>query len=264
MILEAIATAGFVSQVLRAIDLDDKALLSLRQAYDTHANAVVLFERRKEAADTSLKKLVNRKKAIYITRMQEFLNLYGQIRSIQFLPGQGIRELFNCKISAEDVQELRQMAITSKQPLSEKEQAMQFVFRGLDGSILADSKRNLEIANTQLSIAKTIYISAENMSMVMDAIAQRAEQFSTILSTLSQRFGILLNNAKIIVDQNGTDGSKYSKKDIAILCDCMNFADAIKKYLDIPILNQDGSVTEETLKALEEGKALLSQFQQQV
>ena len=264
MILETIAVAGLFAQAWRSIELDDKALLSLQRAYDTHANAVALFERRKEAADTSLKKLVNRKKAIYITRMQEFLDLYNQIRTIQFLPGQGIRELFTCSISAEDVGELRQMSITSKQPLSEKELAIHFIFHGLGGSMLADSKRNLEIANTQLSIAKTMYTSAENMSMVMDAIGQRAEQFSTLLSTLSQRFGVLLQNTKSIIERNGADGSKYSEREIAMLSDCVNFADAIKKFLDVPILNRDGSVTEESLKALEEGKSFLCRFQQQV
>lgn len=264
MILEAMAVAGLVAQALRAANLDDKALISLQQAYDTHADAVVLFERRKEAADKSLKKLVNRKKAIYTTRIQEFLELYGQIRLIQFLPGQGIRELFNCSISAEDVQELRQMALTSKQPLSEKELIMRYVFGGLGGYMLADSKRNLEIANTQLSISRTIYTSAENMAMVMDAIGQRAEQFSTLLSGLSQRFGVLIQNARSVIERNGADVGKYSEQDIAILGDCMNFADAIKKYLDIPILNRNGSVTEESLKALNDGKGFLSQFQQQV
>lgn len=262
MILEALAIT--FAQAWMASDLDDKALNTLRRAYDTHADAVVLFERKKVAADTSLKKLVNRKKAIYTTRMQEFLELYGRIHTIQFCPGKGIQELFHCSFSTEDAQELHQMAITSMKPLSEKESALRFIFLGVGNSMLADSKRAVQIADTQAHIANAMHAHAKTMSIMVEAIGQRAEQFSALLAELSKRFGAYLSAAREIIDRNGNDGDKYSEKELAILTDCMNFADAIKRYLDIPILSQDGSVTEVSLRALEDGKETLRQFQKQV
>ena len=264
MILEALAIGGTFVQAWRASDLDNKAFNTLRRAYDTHADAVVLFERKKEAADISLKKLVNRKKAIYTTRMQEFLELYGRIHTIHFRPGKGIQELFSCTFSTEDAKELQQLAITSMKPLSEKESALRFIFLGVGNSMLADSKRAVQIANTQVRIANAMYAHAETMSIMVEAIGQRAEQFSTLLAELNKQFGAYLNTAREIIDRNGNDGDKYSENELAILTDCMNFADAIKRYLDIPILSQDGSVTEVSLKALEDGKRTLRQFQRQV
>ena len=38
---------------------------------------------------------------------------------------------------------------------------------------------------------------------------------------------------------------------------CVNLAAGIKDILDVPILNQDGSVTEASLKALESGTTRL-------
>ena len=49
MLTEALILAGIgtFAQMWKSIDLDDDALCALRRAYDTHANAVVLFERKK-------------------------------------------------------------------------------------------------------------------------------------------------------------------------------------------------------------------------
>lgn len=196
--------------------------------------------------------------------MQEFLELYGQIHTIHFCPGKGIQELFSCSFSTEDAKELQQMAITSMQPLSEKESALRFIFLGVGNSMLANSKRAVEIASTQVNIAKTMHAHAKTMSIMVEAIGQRAEQYSTLLAELSKRFSSYLNEAREIIGRNGNNGDKYSKEELAILTDCMNFADAIKKYLDIPILSQDGSVTEVSLKALENGKRTLLQFQREV
>ncbi len=264
MLTEALILAGIgtFAQMWKSTDLDDDALRALRRAYDTHANAVVLFERKKEIADASLRKLVNRKKALYSTRMKEFLELYGRIHEIEFRPGRGIQELFKSPaFTTESAQELRTMAATSMKPLSDKEMAVKFLFGGLGNCAIAESKRAVQIANTQVKIAKTMYAQAETMSIMVEAIGQRADQFSTLLSELSKRFGVYLQAATQIIDRNGRNGENYSDQEMAILTDCMNFADAIKKYLDIPILSQDGSVTAASLAALENGKQTLRQFQ---
>ena len=45
---------------------------------------------------------------------------------------------------------------------------------------------------------------------------------------------------------------------------CINLAQAVKAILDVPILNADGSVTEASLAALEEGERRLQELQQNV
>lgn len=151
-----------LAQAWKASDIDEQTFNTLKKAHDKHADAIALFERHKEAADTSLLKLVNRKKGILSTRMNRFITVYEQIRRIDFQPGDGILELYSNTLSVKQAEELEVMAVTSMQPLSEKELMAKFLFGGIIGTgvgnmILADSKRNAEIANSQKRIANTLY-----------------------------------------------------------------------------------------------------------
>ena len=76
MLIETIALGITFAQAWKANDLDNKSLNTLKKAYDTHANAIALFERHKQDADASLRKLVNRKKGILSTRMNRFVSVY--------------------------------------------------------------------------------------------------------------------------------------------------------------------------------------------
>lgn len=153
------------------------------------------------------------------------------------------------------------MTLTSMQQLPQKELVARFLLLGIGDSMLTESKRTAQIADAQARIADTMYAQAETMCVILDAMKQRADQFSCLLAELGKRFGQYLQAAKEIIDRNGTDGDQYSNQEMAVLTDCINFAHAIKQYLDIPILDRNGSVTESSLKALDAGNETLRQFQ---
>ena len=48
MLIETIALGITFAQAWKANDLDNKSLNTLKKAYDTHANAIALFERHKQ------------------------------------------------------------------------------------------------------------------------------------------------------------------------------------------------------------------------
>lgn len=262
MLIETIALGITFAQAWKASDIDEQALNTLKKAHDKHADAIELFDRRKQAADASLQKLVNRKKGILSTRMNRFISVYEQIRKIDFCPGDGILELYTNTLSVRQVEELAIMAATSMQPLSEKELAAKYLFTGVGGMILADSKRNAEIANSQKRIANTLYSQAETLAIAVDAIGARAEQMSSLLARFSMLFGECIESTEQIIQRNGIDRSRYSRSDRETLMNCVNLAQAVKAILDVPVLNADGSVTEASLTALEEGEHRLQELRQ--
>lgn len=256
-----------LAQTWKASDIDEQTLNTLKKAHDKHADAIELFDRHKQAADTSLQKLVNRKKGILSTRMNRFISVYEQIRKIDFRPGDGILELYADTLSVKQVEELKIMTTTSMQPLSEKELMVKFLFHGFWGTgtgnmILADSKRNAEIANSQKRIANTLYSQAETLVIAVDAIGARAEQMSNLLARFSMLFGECIDSTEQIIQRNGIDRSRYSRSDRETLMNCVNLAQAVKAILDVPVLNTDGSVTEASLTALEEGEHRLQELRQ--
>lgn len=264
MLIETIALGITFAQAWKAYDTDEQTLNKLKKAHDKHADAIDLFERHKQAADASLQKLVNRKKGILSARMNRFISVYEQIRKIDFRPGDGILELYTNTLSVRQVEELEIMTATSMQPLSEKELAAKYLFTGIGGMILADAKRNSEIANSQKRIANTLYSQAETLVIAVDAIGKRAEQMSGVLARFSMLFGECIESTEQIIRRNGTERDRYSKSDREILMTCVNMAKAIKDILDVPVLNADGSVTEASLAALEEGERRLQKLQQNI
>lgn len=269
--IELIAAGWFaatLAQTWKASDIDENAMNTLKKAHDKHADAIELFERHKQAADASLQKLVNRKKGILSSRMNRFIAVYQQIRAIDFCPGDGILELYTNTLSVKQVNELEVMAVTSMQPLSEKELMAKFLFHGIGtgtgNMILADSKRNAEIANSQKRIANTLYSQAETMVIAVDAIGKRAEQMSSLLAHFSMLFGECIESTEQIIQRNGTDRDRYSKDDRETLMTCVNLAQAVKAVLDVPVLNADGSVTDASLAALEEGERRLQELRQNI
>ena len=162
---------------------------------------------KKEVADASLRKLVNRKKALYSTRMKEFLELYGRIHEIEFRPGQGIQELFKSPaFTTESAQELRIMAATSMKPLSDKEMVVKFLFGGLGNCAIAESKRAVQIANTQVEkLPKPCMRKPKLCPSWLKQSGKGQISFQPLLSELSKRFGVYLQAATQIIDRNGTN-----------------------------------------------------------
>lgn len=264
MLIETILLGVTFAQAWKANDIDEQSLNTLKKAHDKHADAIELFKRHKQAADASLQKLVNRKKGVLSTRMNRFIAVYDQIRKIDFRPGEGILELYTNALSVKQVEELEVMTATSMNPMSEKELAIKFLFTGVGGMILADSKRNAEIANSQKRIANTLYSQSETLVIAVDAIGKRAEQMSSLLARFSMLFGECIESTEQIIQRNGTSRNHYSNADRETLMTCINLAQAIKAILDVPVLNADGSVTEASLTALEEGEHRLQELQHNV
>ena len=264
MLIEAAAVITALGQIYKSIKIDEATLSTLKEAYDTHAEAMESLKRHKQAVDTKLQKLVNRKRALLSGRLPQFIDVYQQIQRINFQPGAGILELENTAFTVRDTEEVTLMIDTARKPMTDKELVIKYLMRGAGGMLIADSKRNAQIADDQLYIASTIKAQTENMEIVLDAIGTRADQIANVLA----RFGILLGKSitetERIIGQNGLDRNRYSQSDRETLMTCVNLAKGIKDILDVPILGQDGSVTAESLKALECSQKQLFEFEKKI
>ncbi len=264
MLLESIVVGTTINQILQSLDMNEAALRTSRQAHNTHVDTLEDLRRHKESANKRLEKLVNRKKALLKGRIPQFITLYQRIQKINFRPGEGVLELAQNIFTVQNLNELNVMATTSLRPMSEKELAGSFLLSGLGGMILADSKRNVQIADSQLKIASTLKTQAETAEIAIDAIGARADQISEILQKLGFFLGRSIQAAEEIIQKNGTDRSHYSKADREVLMNCLNLAKGVKDILDVPILGQDGSVTQESTRALEAAAEQIKELDEKV
>lgn len=196
--------------------------------------------------------------------MTKFINVYQQIQQIDFRPGEGILELDRSSFTVNDAGVIRTMITTSMHPMSDKEMAVKWLMGGLGTAILDDSKRNAAIADNQRRIANTMKTQLKTMEIAVDAIGARADQISNLLSKFGLLFGKSISATVQVIQKNGTNHRRYDHDDCQVLMTCVNFAKAIKDILDVPILSADGSVTEASLQAFEQGTSLLHEFENQV
>lgn len=253
---------AFMATGLHAVNIDEKALNTIMRSHDVHADAVTMYETTLQKANISLAKLVNRKKAILSGRMNDFLSVYQQIREINFNPGEGIIELFEDQLFVDRTEGIQEMVASSMKPMSEKELFVTYLISpvGMAGAILKEAKRNEKMAKSQLREAFVLSDQANLIGIALDAITQRADQFSEMLAKFGVLFEAYIDKTNQIISKNGTERKNYSKGEREVLMNCVNFAVAVKAILDIPILGKDGNVTQEAIAAIEDGEKRLIEF----
>lgn len=87
----------------------------------------------------------------------------------------------------------------------------------------------------------------EQMSVVKaqcKAIRMRTTMFERLLLKLNAIFEPLVYSLEDIVNASGTDYSKYTQEEKAVVAASLSLAGAIKKVLDTPLLTEDGRLTE--------------------
>ena len=70
------------------------------------------------------------------------------------------------------------MQVVIQKPLTDGQLITEYIFKGIGGMMIADSKRNLSAAKSQLSAANVVYSQAESVAEVYDAIIGRAERIA--------------------------------------------------------------------------------------
>lgn len=79
----------------------------------------------------------------------------------------------------------------------------------------------------------------------------RANMFERLLIKLDAVFAPLTESLAQIIETSGTDFSKYSNEEKAIVAANLSLAKAVKAILDTPILTEDGNLTEESKAIVE-------------
>ena len=126
--------------------------------------------------------------------------------------------------------------------------------------MIADSKRNLSAAKSQLSAANVVYSQAQSVAEVYDAIIGRAERIASLLMRMNALFlGSIFETEKVIT-QNGTNAKAYNQQDMGILMTCVNLAGAMSEIINIPVLDENGELWKAAVEMIQTGEAYIEQM----
>ena len=155
---------------------------------------------------------------------------------------------------------IQAMQVVIQKPLTDGQLITEYIFKGIGGMMIADSKRNLSAAKSQLSAANVVYSQAQSVAEVYDAIIGRAERIASLLMRMNALFlGSIFETEKVIT-QNGTNAKAYNQQDMGILMTCVNLAGAMSEIINIPVLDENGELCKATVEMIQTGEAYIEQM----
>ncbi len=125
----------------------------------------------------------------------------------------------------------------------------------------AKASKNLDNAYSNIAEARKISEEFGAATDICNGIIKRTEMFFDLLVQLDELFKPLINKIEMIIDISGCDYSQYKQSSKKIVALSMSVAAAIKKVLDTPILKEDGTLTESSLKVTGEVSDFLTSTQ---
>lgn len=112
-------------------------------------------------------------------------------------------------------------------------------------------------AYSNLSTARKFEADMKAMRTACRGIRLRANMYERLLLKLDAIFTPIVYQLNDIVENSGTDYTCYTQNEKETVFASLTLAKAIKSVLDIPILNEDGSLTKESQIAPEEARKAL-------
>ena len=110
----------------------------------------------------------------------------------------------------------------------------------------AKASANKDAAYSNLAKAEKYREEVKTVQVLCKAIRMRANMFERLLIKLDAIFEPLTESLAQIIQTSGTDFSRYTKEEKAVVAANLSLTKAIKAVLDTPILTEAGELTSES------------------
>ena len=291
MLLEATIIGGkYIHDMMKSDKLEQQAVDKTIRSLDKLSKAQAERNAAKECMNQEVIRFGNRNRGILFSSMQQFVDLYKRIIKINFSKKEEAAIFKNFSVIEQSVMELNVKMVQKdiKTPGPTKNVVAGCLVGGVGGlsggilnlslgasniaamgagafvgavssSIVDDSKRKLEMANIEAKRARMLAIQNNSIELAYDAITQRVTRMTDVLTKLNVMFVKSIHNTEKIIDKNGVDKRNYSKADREQLATCIDLVVTIKKFIDAPIVDEEGKVTKKSEEVLMLGNTCINQ-----
>lgn len=119
---------------------------------------------------------------------------------------------------------------------------------------LGASSKKLDDAYSNLAEAGRIAEELETLRVSTNFIRRRAQMFERLLIRVDSLYSEAIDNLEEVINEFGTDYGSYSEDAKKVVASNIKLTQTIKAILDTPILTDNGSISEESTKLLENCK----------
>ncbi|QOR66306.1 hypothetical protein IM538_21490 [Cytobacillus suaedae] len=231
------------------------------QAFEKLSLADMQVNEQLQKTENALEKLTNRKKGILCTSFKNFLDLYQKIMQINFVESDGIKELSRSILALKTISSLKpELKITVKDLTTSQSMSAFFIKGGFSGVIAKEAEMNANYASIRNRSADVVLSQANTICVALEGIETRANKISELLARLNVPFRKSIETTSVILIENGSDRTNYSKSDKEKIMTCINLASTIKKIIDTTLIDQNGEITKESINAIQVGDDYLAKL----
>lgn len=243
----------------KSLKMDEEAVAKYSKAFTRECEAHQLVSQKRQRADRRMENVAKKKRAIISSTLPMFADVYGKIQKVNIQQKNRQFEMIAYS-DAEKIGLLQSMEIVSKKEFTSKELVVGTILKGIPGMVLEDSKRNLSAARSQLSAANVAYSQAQSIAEVYDAIISRSDRIAKLLMNMNALFVGSISETQRVIEKNGFDVCNYSEHDKTVLMLCVDFAVAMTRLLDIPILDEDGEIAKAAVEMIQTGEEYIARM----
>lgn len=260
VVATGVAAAKMASDMKKSEELNERAEKKRKQAFRTISEAKSERMYEEEKMTQAVARLFVRKKGILMSSVNDFIDVYGKVKRINFRKSDGINELD--KFSPACCNEMQNQIIFIQQKNIAQQSITKNMIKGclfagiggmITASIVDDAQNELNMAKDKMRQAQVIAEQQKIYSLSYRSISERANHMTEILMALNKLFVKSISNTEKLITEKGMDRNNYVSDDMAQIGTCFNLAKAVKDILDVPILDKEGTLSQEAWNAIERG-----------
>lgn len=264
MIIETLMCTALIAKQFYHIDksiaYDREAMEKLTEAFKMNEESSQLLKNKETYCDKRLINLAKKKKAVIEFSIPKFIKVYEKIQKIEQNKKGEQLIAFNFSnnekcIDFFEIKRLTEKNYTNKQLVSS------WIFWGLGKTIERESKRNLLLSNNVLCNATINMEQAKSICAIYDAITTRADRLSDLIVKMNALFLMSINQTEKTIKTKGVIFSNYNKFDKEVLKTCANMVLAIIDILNIPIVDEEDELYQQSLELIAKGEWAMQQFE---
>lgn len=257
----------FIFDMIRADKHNARADKINIEAFNNLSNSERELNDIKTKTLQSMEKLANRKRGILLTSINEFICVYDKIMKINFTQSDGIKQLNDVNYNELSIKQMKTMVVTSGYSMDSYQTISTFLVGTLTGGLIGgfsniiakEAELNVVTAKIRSRQAEVASSQAETLKVAVDSIYQRSERLAKLLAQMNLLFSKSIKNTSEMVLKNGSNRLNYSYQDKQAIMNCFNLADAIKKILDTPLIDEEGELTQKSIEAISIGEKFIAE-----
>lgn len=284
------ALAGHIMHK-KAKDKNEQAAYLMQKAQNIFDEEKAKLDAIKDKGHSSLVHLGNLKTNILATSMDAFIDAYSKLKHVELLDQGAGNELSNYVIRNEDVLEVKQLGNIYKSSIKTGSVAMVaaapfalsaagvltpvaifaapvIAFTGFSANRKAE--QNLEIAQTAIVQAEAAVEEMKVSETLCQGIQRQAELYTNLLLNLNAMFiectQIFAGMIRLKTSRfnNHVSVSDFSPEEVALAAVTRALAGAIKAVIDVPLLDEQTQVTQESQQTYQQTSTKLPVFSEKV